>query len=225
LRFDLDVSTLILTDAPPMLASLAFVVACVPHRLRFVRRHREQDFGLPDPHSYGSGNPGATNVLRTGNKAAAALTLAGDGGKGFVAVFLAQALGPSFNVADWTVPAVALACVRRSPVSVFHRFAGGKGVATAAGVVFALSWPLGLALAVVWLVMAVGLQDQLARFARYRCAGADRRVRRFRQCSDRVGDRPDLAAAFLAAPIEHPAVARGQGAHDRTLTRRASNRR
>src|SRR5437867_6035945 len=113
-------------------------------------------FGLPDPHSYGSGNPGATNILRTGNKAAAALTLAGDGSKGFVAVFLAQALGPSFSVADWTVPAVALAVFVGHLFPVFHGFAGGKGVATAAGIVFALSWPLGLALAVVWLVMAVG---------------------------------------------------------------------
>src|SRR6266545_3180852 len=103
-------------------------------------------FGLPDPHSYGSGNPGATNVLRTGNKAAAALTLAGDGTKGWLAVFLAQALGPSFGVADWTVPAVALAVFVGHLFPVFHGFAGGKGVATAAGIIFALHWPLGAAL-------------------------------------------------------------------------------
>ena len=66
-------------------------------------------FGLPDPHSYGSGNPGATNVLRTGNKAAAAVTLVGDGVKGWLAVWLAQRYGPGVGVADWTVPAVALA--------------------------------------------------------------------------------------------------------------------
>ena len=115
-------------------------------------------FGLPDPHTYGSGNPGATNVLRTGNRLAAALTVAGDGGKGFLAVFLAQTLGPSFGVADWTVPAVALAVFVGHLFPVFHRFAGGKGVATAAGIVFALSWPLGLALLALWMVMALGIK-------------------------------------------------------------------
>jgi glycerol-3-phosphate acyltransferase PlsY len=141
-----------------MLASLAFVVTAYLIGSVSFAVIASRMFGLPDPHSYGSGNPGATNVLRTGNKAAAALTLAGDGGKGFLAVFLAQALGPSFNVADWTVPAVALAVFVGHLFPVFHRFAGGKGVATAAGIVFALSWPLGLALAVVWLVMAVGFK-------------------------------------------------------------------
>jgi glycerol-3-phosphate acyltransferase PlsY len=115
-------------------------------------------FRLPDPHSYGSGNPGATNVLRTGNKAAAALTLAGDGAKGWLAVFLAQTLEPSFGVADWTVPAVALAVFVGHLFPVFHGFAGGKGVATAAGIVFALHWPLGAALGALWLVMAVGFR-------------------------------------------------------------------
>src|SRR5512141_787740 len=115
-------------------------------------------FGLPDPHSYGSGNPGATNVLRTGNKAAAALTLAGDGAKGWFAVFGAQALGPALGVAEWTVPAVALAVFVGHLFPVFHGFAGGKGVATAAGIVFALHWPLGLVLTVIWLTMAVGFR-------------------------------------------------------------------
>jgi glycerol-3-phosphate acyltransferase PlsY len=113
-------------------------------------------FGLPDPHSYGSGNPGATNVLRTGNRAAAALTLAGDGLKGWLAVFLAQTLGPSFGVPDWTVAAVALAVFLGHLFPVYHGFAGGKGVATAAGIIVALHWPLALVLAAVWLVMAFG---------------------------------------------------------------------
>jgi glycerol-3-phosphate acyltransferase PlsY len=112
--------------------------------------------GLPDPHSYGSGNPGATNVLRTGNKAAAVLTLVGDGAKGWFAVWLAQRLGPQFGVADWTVPGVAVAVFLGHLYPVFHRFAGGKGVATAAGIVVALQWPLAIALSVVWLIMAVG---------------------------------------------------------------------
>jgi len=113
-------------------------------------------FGLPDPHSYGSGNPGATNVLRTGNKVAAAVTLAGDGAKGWFAVALAQMLGPSVGVAEWTVPAVALAVFVGHLYPVFHRFAGGKGVATAFGVVLALHWPLAVALGALWFVLAVG---------------------------------------------------------------------
>jgi acyl phosphate:glycerol-3-phosphate acyltransferase len=115
-------------------------------------------FRLPDPHSYGSGNPGATNVLRSGNKAAAALTLVGDGTKGWLAVFLAQKLGPALPVADWTVPAVVLAVFVGHLFPVFHKFAGGKGVATAFGILVALHWPLALALAVVWLVMAYGFK-------------------------------------------------------------------
>jgi glycerol-3-phosphate acyltransferase PlsY len=114
--------------------------------------------GLPDPRSYGSGNPGATNVLRTGNKAAAVLTLVGDGAKGWFAVWLAQRLGPDFGVADWAVPGVALAVFLGHLYPVFHRFAGGKGVATAAGIVAALQWPLAAALAVIWLIMAVGFR-------------------------------------------------------------------
>jgi glycerol-3-phosphate acyltransferase PlsY len=115
-------------------------------------------FDLPDPHSYGSGNPGATNVLRTGNKAAAALTLVGDGMKGWLAVVLAQQLGPSFGVAAWTVPAVALAVFLGHLFPLYHGFKGGKGVATAAGIMVAMHWPLGLALAVLWAVMALGFK-------------------------------------------------------------------
>lgn len=112
-------------------------------------------FGLPDPRSYGSGNPGATNVLRTGNKAAAALTLFGDGMKGYVAVWLAQRLGASWGDASLATAGAALAVFLGHLFPVFHRFAGGKGVATAAGVAFALSWQLGIALAAVWLTVAL----------------------------------------------------------------------
>ncbi len=141
-----------------MLASLAFVVAAYLIGSVSFAVVTSKLFGLPDPHSYGSGNPGATNVLRTGHKAAAALTLAGDGAKGWLAVFLAQMLGPAFAVADWAVPAVALAVFVGHLFPVFHHFAGGKGVATAAGILFAFSWPLVLSLAVVWLVMAYGFK-------------------------------------------------------------------
>jgi acyl phosphate:glycerol-3-phosphate acyltransferase len=115
-------------------------------------------FKLPDPHDYGSGNPGATNVLRTGNRKAALLTLLGDGAKGYVAVALAQALAMRLDAAPWTVPAAALAVFVGHLYPVFHRFKGGKGVATAAGIVFAIHWPLGLALALVWLTMAFGFK-------------------------------------------------------------------
>jgi len=141
-----------------MLASLAFVVAAYLIGSISFAVVTSKAFGLPDPHSYGSGNPGATNVLRSGNKAAAALTLAGDGAKGWLAVFLAQSLGPSLDVADWTVPAVALAVFVGHLFPVFHGFAGGKGVATGAGVVFALHWPLGLALGALWMIMALGFK-------------------------------------------------------------------
>jgi acyl phosphate:glycerol-3-phosphate acyltransferase len=141
-----------------MLASLAFVVAAYLIGSVSFAVVTSMAFRLPDPHSYGSGNPGATNVLRTGNKAAAALTLLGDGAKGWLAVYLAQKLGPQFGVADWAVPAVVVAVFVGHLFPVFHRFAGGKGVATAAGILLALHWPLGLALAVVWLVMAYGFK-------------------------------------------------------------------
>ena len=115
-------------------------------------------FRLPDPHAYGSGNPGATIVLRTGNKTAALLTLLGDGLKGFVAVFAAQKLGPALGANDWCVPAAALAVFLGHIFPVYHRFAGGKGVATAAGIVFALHWPLAACLTIVWLVLAFGFK-------------------------------------------------------------------
>jgi len=141
-----------------MLASMAFVVVAYLVGSISFAVVTSRALGLPDPHSYGSKNPGATNVLRTGNKLAAVLTLAGDAAKGWLAVYLAQTLGPTFGVADWTVPAVAIAVFLGHIFPVFHHFAGGKGVATAAGIVFALHWPLGLALGALWLVMAFGFK-------------------------------------------------------------------
>ena len=115
-------------------------------------------YGLPDPHGYGSRNPGATNVLRTGNRAAALLTLLGDGLKGFVAVYLAAHLDAAPGAREALVPAAALAVFLGHLFPVFHRFAGGKGVATAAGILFALYWPLALALSIVWVVIAFGFK-------------------------------------------------------------------
>lgn len=111
--------------------------------------------GLPDPHSYGSGNPGATNVLRTGNKKAALLTLLGDGLKGWLAVWLAQRFGPDYGVDQSGIALVAVAVFLGHLFPVFHRFAGGKGVATAAGILFAIHPWLGLGTLATWLIIAV----------------------------------------------------------------------
>jgi len=108
-------------------------------------------FGLADPRTYGSGNPGATNVLRSGRKAAAALTLLGDAAKGWVAVLLAQHFVPGDYV---LVAMVALAVFLGHVFPIFLRFKGGKGVATALGVLLALSGWLGLATLATWLLMA-----------------------------------------------------------------------
>ncbi|MBO4121374.1 glycerol-3-phosphate 1-O-acyltransferase PlsY [Cupriavidus gilardii] len=110
--------------------------------------------GLPDPHSYGSGNPGATNVLRTGNKKAALLTLLGDGLKGWLAVWLAQRFGPQYGVDQTGIALVAVAVFLGHLFPVFHRFAGGKGVATAAGILFAIHPWLGLGTLATWLIIA-----------------------------------------------------------------------
>jgi glycerol-3-phosphate acyltransferase PlsY len=134
---------------------------------------------LPDPRSYGSKNPGATNVLRTGKKTAAVLTLAGDAGKGWLAVWLAWRLG-----GDAPAAAAGLAVFLGHLYPVFHRFQGGKGVATAAGVLFGFDARLGLAVLVCWIVVAVlfrysSLASLVAAITAPVCAwflGADGRV-------------------------------------------------
>ena len=110
--------------------------------------------GLADPRTYGSKNPGATNVLRTGNKAAAILTLLGDAAKGWFAVWLAVRFGPRFGIGDLGVAAVAVAVFLGHLFPVFFGFKGGKGVATAAGVILALNPWLALATGVTWAIIA-----------------------------------------------------------------------
>lgn len=110
--------------------------------------------GLPDPRSFGSGNPGATNVLRTGRKTAAVLTLLGDTLKGWVAVVLARSLAPQFSLSDDVVLLCALAVFIGHLYPVFFSFKGGKGVATALGVLMGLNPWIGLACMVTWLLMA-----------------------------------------------------------------------
>lgn len=115
-------------------------------------------YGMDDPRTYGSGNPGATNVLRSGKKKAAALTLLGDALKGLVAVVLARYLQDALNLSDITIAAVAVAALVGHMWPLFFGFKGGKGVATALGVLLALSPATALVCAAIWLVMAFGFK-------------------------------------------------------------------
>ena len=115
-------------------------------------------YGMDDPRTYGSGNPGATNVLRSGKKKAAALTLLGDALKGLVAVVLARRLQDALNLSDIAIAAVAVAALVGHMWPLFFGFKGGKGVATALGVLLALSPATALVCAAIWLVMAFGFK-------------------------------------------------------------------
>ncbi len=110
--------------------------------------------GLNDPRTYGSKNPGATNVLRSGSKAAAIVTLLLDAFKGWLPVMLVKWFGAAHGLGDGTVALVGLAAFVGHLFPVFFRFAGGKGVATALGVLLATSWMLGLATGATWLIIA-----------------------------------------------------------------------
>ena len=110
-------------------------------------------FGLPDPRTYGSNNPGATNVLRSGNKLAAALTLLGDALKGWLAVALASRAAPILGLGEVHIAIAALFVFLGHLFPAFYQFKGGKGVATALGVLLALDWRVGVGAAVLWLVI------------------------------------------------------------------------
>ncbi len=110
--------------------------------------------GLKDPRSYGSKNPGATNVLRSGNKAAAIATLLLDGLKGWLPVVLVKWFGKDFGLEDGTVALVAFAAFLGHLYPVFFKFKGGKGVATAAGALIGIDWLLGLGVLAVWAIVA-----------------------------------------------------------------------
>ncbi|HUX23596.1 MAG TPA: glycerol-3-phosphate 1-O-acyltransferase PlsY [Burkholderiales bacterium] len=136
-------ATIVFAVAAYLIGSLSFAV--IVSRM----------FGLPDPHSYGSGNPGATNVLRTGRKLAAALTLAGDTGKGALAVVLARIFAVDYGVDTRGIALVALAVFLGHVFPLFFRFKGGKGVATALGILCAVNIWLGLATLASWLVIVL----------------------------------------------------------------------
>jgi glycerol-3-phosphate acyltransferase PlsY len=113
-----------------------------------------KSMGLADPRSYGSGNPGATNVLRTGNKLAAVLTLLGDAFKGWLPVWFVVHFGARFGLDGTAIALAAIAVFLGHLYPVFFRFQGGKGVATAAGVLLAIHPVLGLATLLTWLIIA-----------------------------------------------------------------------
>ena len=110
--------------------------------------------GLKDPRTFGSKNPGATNVLRSGSKPAAIVTLLLDALKGFVPVVLVKLYGKAWGLEDGTVALVGLAAFVGHLFPVFFRFKGGKGVATFFGVVFGIHWLLGLMVGATWLIIA-----------------------------------------------------------------------
>ncbi|OZI19114.1 glycerol-3-phosphate acyltransferase [Bordetella genomosp. 9] len=132
------------------LVVLAYLIGSIPFAVVVTRL-----MGMQDPRTYGSGNPGATNVLRSGNKTAAALTLLGDAAKGWFAVWLVQRIGSPVGV-TWNVIALAaLAVFLGHLYPVFLKFQGGKGVATALGVLFAVSPWLALATVATWIIIVV----------------------------------------------------------------------
>ncbi|MGV3495132.1 MAG: glycerol-3-phosphate 1-O-acyltransferase PlsY [Ramlibacter sp.] len=134
---------LLATLAAYLLGSLAFAVIV------------SKAMGLSDPRTFGSKNPGATNVLRSGSKAAAIVTLLFDALKGFVPVLLVRLYGKPWGMEDGTVALVGLAAFLGHLYPVFFRFQGGKGVATFIGVVFGVHWALGVATGLTWLIIAL----------------------------------------------------------------------
>lgn len=135
-------NTIIFVIAAYLIGSISFAVVV------------SKGFGLDDPRTYGSRNPGATNVLRSGNKKAALLTLVGDGFKGWLAVWLTYQFAADFGVDSTGIALVVLAVFLGHLWPVFFRFVGGKGVATALGILLAISGWLGLGTLLTWLVIA-----------------------------------------------------------------------
>ena len=135
-------NTVILAAAAYLIGSVSFAVIV------------SRAFGLPDPRTYGSGNPGATNVLRSGRKSAAVITLLGDAFKGWVAVWLAARFATPGDAALTMALAGALSVIGHM-VPVFHRFEGGKGVATALGVLLGFHPYIALGAVGTWIIMVV----------------------------------------------------------------------
>lgn len=139
------------TPLPLLIGAIvaAYLIGCIPFAVVVSKA-----CGLADPRSFGSGNPGATNVLRTGNKLAAFLTLFGDAAKGAIAIGVAALLGLPADLLGW----IGLVAFFGHVYPVTLGFKGGKGVSTSAGVLLALYWPLGVATLATWLFMAFTLR-------------------------------------------------------------------
>jgi glycerol-3-phosphate acyltransferase PlsY len=137
----------------PLLPALAVVAAYLVGSLSFAVIV-SRVMGLNDPRTYGSKNPGATNVLRSGSKPAAVVTLLLDAAKGWLPVALVAWYGKAWGLHEGTLAMVGLAAFVGHLFPVFFRFQGGKGVATALGVLFGIHWGLGLATALTWLIIA-----------------------------------------------------------------------
>ncbi len=139
-----------MTDLHPLLAAVsAYLLGSLAFAVIVSRL-----MGLSDPRTFGSGNPGATNVLRSGSKAAAIVTLLLDAAKGLVPVVLVKSWGSSAGLGEGTIGLVALAAFLGHLYPVFFRFQGGKGVATFLGAVFGIDLLLGLATGASWLIIA-----------------------------------------------------------------------
>ena len=153
------VLSIVATIAAYLIGSLSFAVIV------------SRVMGLNDPRTYGSGNPGATNVLRSGSKPAAILTLLLDAVKGWLPVVLVRWFGQPYGLEEGTIAAVGLAAFLGHLWPVFFKFKGGKGVATAAGVLIGISGWLGLATLATWLIIAVFFRySSLASLAAAVCA-------------------------------------------------------
>ena len=132
-----------------MIAVVAYLIGSVSSAILVSKK-----MDLPDPKTYGSGNPGATNVLRSGNKKAAAYTLLGDAFKGLLAVGLARCLTAWLGLPDYTVGLAAIAVVLGHTYPIFFSFKGGKGVATGFGVILAMSFWTAFWVALIWATIA-----------------------------------------------------------------------
>jgi glycerol-3-phosphate acyltransferase PlsY len=135
--------------APVLATAAAYLVGSLAFAILVSRL-----MGLSDPRTFGSGNPGATNVLRSGSKPAAVVTLLLDALKGLVPVLLVKLLGKPYGMEEGTMAMVGLAAFLGHLYPVYFRFQGGKGVATFIGVVFGIDWVLGLATVLTWLIIA-----------------------------------------------------------------------
>ena len=203
-----------------MLASLIFIAAAISSARFPSPSSRASCFGLPDPHSYGSGNPGATNVLRTGNKAAAALTLVGDGAKGLVRRLARAAAGTRTSTSrTGPCPASRSRCSSVTSIRSFTASPAARAWRRRRESSLALQWPLAARARRRVADHGGRVPNLVARGAHRRRADADRHVLPDRQFARRVGDGADRRAAVLAASSQHPPAPRGQGTRDRALTR------